>query len=209
MESCREATIAGFNQFVATQRQDHDGESALMSLVQFDNEYEVNFVGERLENVPDLDATSYVPRGSTALHDAIGKTVHEVESWCQSHSWKDQVLVLIITDGQENASKEYTLHTVRALIERKEKEGWNFAYMGANQDSYAVGGQMGVRADFTQNYDSSDAGQRENFAVLSESTRGYRSSKQKGVAAGSFFDGSKKEPKADPRIGKLGPKGNG
>jgi hypothetical protein len=209
MESCREATIAGFNQFVASQRKDHDGETASLSLTQFDDRFEVNFVAELLENVPDLDATSYVPRGSTALHDAIGRTVHELENWCESHSWKDQVLVLIITDGQENASREYNLQTVRALIQRKETEGWNFAYMGANQDSYAVGGKMGVRADFTQNYDSSDKGQRENFALLAESTSQYRSSKQKGVAAGSFFGDSKKETKADPRTGKLVPKGNG
>lgn len=205
MGSCREATIAGFNQFLQTQQRDAAGGRALMSLTQFDDRYEMNFVGEPIENVPDLDAQSYVPRGRTALHDAIGRTIHETEEWVRAHHWNDRVLILIITDGQENASREYDLHAVRALIERKEQDGLNVAYMGANQDSFAVGGAMGVRAGFTQDYAATDAGQRRNFADLGDRTSRYRAAKAKGVAAAAFFDAPKGR-EADTEAGKLVPK---
>ena len=209
MESCREATIAGFNQFLQTQQRDAAGGRALMSLTQFDDRYEINFVGEPIENVPELDAQSYVPRGQTALHDAIGRTIHQAEAWVREHDWHDRVLVLIITDGQENASQEYDLHVVRALIERKERDGWNFAYMGANQDSFAVGGAMGVRADFTQDYAATAAGVRGTFGDLAEKTRMYRLAKEKGLAAAAFFDAPKRkgaDPRAEPAPGRLAPK---
>ena len=70
---------------------------------------------------------------------------------------------------------------MRALIERKERDGRNFAYMGANQDSYAVGGAMGVRADFTQNYAATAAGVHDNFADLADKTSRYRRAKLKGL----------------------------
>jgi len=204
MGSCVEATIAGFNQFLRTQQRDAKGGRALMSLTQFDDCFEVNFVGEAIENVPKLDTKSYVPRGWTALHDAIGRTVRETEAWVREHAWKDRVLILIITDGQENASEEYDLRAVRALIKRKERAGWNFAYMGANQDSFAVGGAMGVRAGFTQNYAATSSGVRENFATLADTTSRFRRAKIRGIAARSFFDTSKEQ--SDTAAGKPMPK---
>jgi hypothetical protein len=205
MASCREATIAGFNQFLQEQQKpDTDGGRASMSLTQFDDRYEINFVGAPIETVPELDTQSYLPRGRTALHDAIGRTIHDIEVWVREHVWGDRVLILIITDGQENASREYDLSAVRTLIERKERDGWNFAYMGANQDSYAVGGAMGVRSGFTQNYASTAAGVRNNFANLNVRTRRYRLAKLKGLEADTFFD-APKHTAADPG-GKLVPK---
>ena len=115
MRSVCEPTISGFNEFLRTQQRQHDGGGALMSLTQFDDRYEVNFVGEPIENVPELDTHSYVPRGWTALFDAIGRTIHEVEAWMRAHGWHYRVLVLIVTDGQENASKEYGFEAVRAF----------------------------------------------------------------------------------------------
>ena len=206
MASVLEPTIQGFNEFLKTQRQQNDGGRALMSLTQFDNRYEINFVGEPIENVPDLDTNSYVPRGTTALYDAIGRTVHEVEAWTRENNWAERVLVLIITDGQENASREYTFEAARALIEQKEKGGWNVAYMGANQDSYAVGGSLSIRRDFSANYDSTAAGTTANFQRMASATSKYRASKAKGTAAPSFFDTSA-EPDGAASTGKLTPKG--
>jgi hypothetical protein len=206
MGACREATITGFNQFVQAQRRDPAGGRVLVSLTQFDNQYEINFVGEPIENVPALDAQSYVPRGATALHDAIGRTIHETAAWVREHAWKDRVLILIITDGQENASREYDLRAVRALIEDKERNGWKFAYMGANQDSYAVGGAMGVRQAFTQDYASTPASVQASFADLAHKTSRYRQAKLKGLAADRFFDPAEQK-KDDPATGRLRPKG--
>lgn len=200
-------TIQGFNEFLQAQRQQNDGGRALLSLTQFDNGYEVNFVGEPIENVPDLTKHSYVPRGSTALYDAIGRTVHAVEAWTREHDWKERVLVLIITDGQENASREFTFQAARALIEQKEKDGWNFAYMGANQDSYAVGGSLNIRRDFSVNYDSTLAGTTANYQRMANATSNYRASKLKGATAPSFFATPVQPKEADPSTGKLTPKG--
>lgn len=207
MRSVCEPTISGFNEFLRTQQRQHDGGGALMSLTQFDDRYEVNFVGEPIENVPELDTQSYVPRGCTALFDAIGRTIHEVEAWTRAHGWHDRVLVLIVTDGQENASKEYGFEAVRALIEQKEKDGWNFAYMGANQDSFAVAGSLSIRADFTANYDATAAGTRGTFRRMADSTLAYRSSGSKGRLAARFFDPSVQQTPRDESAGKLVPKG--
>jgi hypothetical protein len=207
MASVREQTITGFNEFLHTQQQQHDGGRALMSLTQFDDRYEVNFVGEPIENVPDLDTESYIPRGSTALFDAIGRTIHELEAWTRAQQWQERVLVLIVTDGHENASREYSLEAVRALIERKEKDGWNFAYMGANQDSYAVGGSLNIRADFTANYDATAGGTDMNYKRMASATSKYRAAKMKGMSAPSFFDPSAQETDHDASAGKLVPKG--
>lgn len=207
MRSVCEATIAGFNEFLRTQQRQHDGGGALMSLTQFDDRYEVNFVGEPIENVPELDANSYVPRGRTALYDAIGRTIHEVEAWARAHGWHDRVLVLIVTDGQENASKEYGFEAVRALIEQKEKDGWNFAYMGANQDSFAVAGSLHIRGDFTANYDATAKGTLGSFRRMADSTSTYRLAGLKGRSATRFFAPDVKETTPDVSAGKLVPKG--
>ena len=206
MGHLRESTIAGFNDFVRDQRKETEGGRALMSLTQFDDRYEVNFVGEPLENVPDLDAQSYVPRGSTALNDAIGRTVHELEAWTKAHDWTERVLVLIITDGLENASKEYSLAAIRALIERKENDGWNFVYLGANQDAYQEGEARSVRASYSRNFDASPAGVSAMYLDASVAARGYRKSVLKGRAAPAFFEDAPGEKKPEP-VGKLVPKG--
>jgi len=208
MGTVREPTIAGFNEFVREQRTQKDGGRALMSLTQFDDRFEVNFVGEPIENVPDLDTDSYVPRGSTALHDAIGRTVHELEAWTKKNSWKERVLVLIVTDGQENASQEYTLHSIRALIEQKEKDGWNFAYMGANQDAYAVGDAMNVRSGYSANWDASPDGMAMSYSRMARGASSYRAGKMKGVHAQAIFDPADEPVKAKPPAGKLTPKGS-
>jgi hypothetical protein len=206
MEPVREATISGFNEFVGEQRTLAGGGRALLSLTQFDNRYEVNFVGEPIENVPDLDRHSYAPRGTTALYDAIGRTVRELEAWVRAQAWRERVLVLIVTDGQENASQEYDFQKVRTLIEQKEKDGWNFAYMGANQDSFAVAGSLNIRRDFTANYDATASGIRDSYHLIARSTAAYRSGNASGAAASGFFGG------ADPDgadTGKLVPNGTG
>ena len=207
MASVCEPTIAGFNEFLHTQQRQHGGGRALMSLTQFDDRYEVNFIGEPIENVPDLDTESYVPRGRTALYDAIGRTIHEIEAWTRAQNWQERVLVLIVTDGQENASREYSFDAVRALIEQKEKDGWNVAYMGANQDSYAVGGSLNIRADYTANYDATAGGTAEHYKRMASATEKWRASKGKGMSAPAFFDDAPQKTAADAPAGKLRPTG--
>jgi uncharacterized protein YegL len=207
MHLVREPTIKGFNEFVDTQKKLKDGGSALMSLVQFNDRYEVNFIGEPIENVPELDGGSYVPQGTTALHDAIGRTIRELEGWTRKNDWKGRVLVLIITDGLENASQEYDFHTTAEMIKQKEADGWNFAYMGANQDSFAVGHALNVRAGFRANFEASTDGMLRAYLRMARGASTYRSSKLSGMAAPSIYDDAEDPKGPDPLAGKLTPKG--
>lgn len=152
MSSCRSDVIGGTNQFIQDQKQLKDQE-VKATLVIFDDVVEHLCEQVPLEDVPELTEGNYVPRGSTALLDAIGKTIHAAAPKVKK---KDRVLMAIFTDGFENASREYTNVSVKALIEEKEqKDGnWTIAYLGANQDAWAIAGQLGIAFGNTQSYDS-------------------------------------------------------
>jgi len=149
MASVADDTIGGFNTFLQEQK-DAEGHARL-TLSQFDNEHEL--VHERLEidAVPPLDESTFVPRGSTALLDAIGRTISSVRARLKSDSpeerpWK--VVFVIITDGQENASREFTWAQVFEMIQRQQgDEGWEFLFLGANQDAIGEAGAIGIPMD--------------------------------------------------------------
>jgi hypothetical protein len=109
-------------------------------------ELTVLYLDRALADVPELTGADYEPRGNTPLYDAIGEGIRRVDA-------KDRAIItLIITDGQENSSMEFTKDSVKALIKSKEDEGWTFAFLGADIDSYAVGGAIGMAAGNTANY---------------------------------------------------------
>ena len=151
MSDTRAGTISGFNEYLNQLRKDSKIEYSV-TLIQFDSptdgpELTVKYVDKPLAEVPELTAADYEPRGCTPLYDAIGECVRRVETKDRS------VLTVIITDGLENASREFTKESIKALITDKEKnEHWTFAFLGADIDSYAVGGSMGVSAGSTSNY---------------------------------------------------------
>lgn len=142
MEACRDDTIGGFNAFLREQQ----AEGGTLSLIQFDHEYMVVYPATPITAVQPLTAQTFVPRGGTALLDAIGKTIKDVDP-------DTRPTVVILTDGQENSSKEYTKAHIKDLIEQKTKEGWTFVYLGANQDAFAEAGHLGIPAGCTVNYD--------------------------------------------------------
>ncbi len=140
-----EATVAGFNEFCREQAKLPG--SATVKLVQFDDKYDVVF-DEPLTSVPELTAKTFVPRGMTALLDAQGRTIVELGKELAAMA-EDQrpakVLVLMITDGLENASKRYKLHEIATLIrQQRDVYGWEFVYMGANQDAVASAAAMNI-----------------------------------------------------------------
>lgn len=142
MESCWDDTIGGYNSFV----KDQAAFGGTMTLVQFDHEYLVTYSKMPIGDVVPLTRDTYKPRGSTALLDAIGQTIKE---------WTGDTAptVIILTDGYENASRKFTKAHVRDLIESKTKDGWQFVYLGANQDAFAEAGSMGIAPNCTMNYD--------------------------------------------------------
>lgn len=150
MESCRDKTIEGYNEYLNALRTDKDSEYSI-TLIQFDHDVKgcdltVCYVDKPLADVPDLSKETYQPRGSTPLYDAIGECIRRVEA-------KDRAVInVIITDGQENASQEFTLDTIKALVKQKESESHTFVFLGANIDAFAVGVSFGALAMNTSNY---------------------------------------------------------
>ena len=187
MASIKDDTIGGFNTFISEQ-QKVDGRGTL-TMVQFDNEYEIVHKALQLQKVPVLDDTTFVPRGTTALLDAIGRTIEYTGARLgkmKKAERPDQVLFVIITDGEENASKEFSLKQIHHMIgERKEKDLWQFVFIGANQDAIESGAELGIDAGNTYAFDADSEGTQEMFQQMAGSTVAYRSS---GVAqSASFF----------------------
>ncbi|MFW6336198.1 MAG: vWA domain-containing protein [Phycisphaeraceae bacterium] len=149
MESCREETIAGFNRFLDQQRALPG--MASITLIQFDNQYEKHYVGIPLAEAADLTPQTYVPRSGTALLDAMGRTIKGLGRHLASMPQADRpgkVLFVTLTDGQENASRRYTPSRVMSMIRhQREQYGWQFIFLGANQDAIAAAGQLGIDRD--------------------------------------------------------------
>lgn len=143
MESCWDDTIGGYNAFVRDQSQF----GGTMTLIQFDHEYLVSYENKPIADVEPLTRNTYVPRGSTALLDAIGRAIKECKAGVTP-------TVIIFTDGLENASRQYTKAHIKDLIDARIKNGWEFVYLGANQDAFAEAGSIGIEPRCTMNYDS-------------------------------------------------------
>jgi hypothetical protein len=148
MDSCREAAITGFNRFLAEQ-QNAPGRAKL-SLVLFDDEYLVPVQSLPVQEVLPLDAESYVPRGNTALLDAIAQTIDGLGgrlSNLPEPARPSQVIVPILTDGYENASERFGWKDVAARIKHQsDVYRWSFLFLGANQDAIATAAQMNIPA---------------------------------------------------------------
>ncbi len=158
-------TIGGYNSFLEQQRQ-KEGE-AQVTTVLFDDKYELVTDGVDLREAPDLNSDVYFARGMTALLDAVGRTVTntlnrmEEEGVCPANR---RVLVLIMTDGLENNSREYSKAAVKGLIDATTKEyGWNYIFMGANIDSVSEAASLGIKADYAVDYSHDSAGVAKSF----------------------------------------------
>jgi uncharacterized protein YegL len=143
--------IAGFNAYLDGLARE-DQVDYLFSLTLFDTLVAYRHVAIPLTQVKKLDSNSYVPGGNTALNDAIGITVRKVEG---DSPRVDKVITVIMTDGEENSSREWTLDAVKSLIEQKEKEGvWTFAFLGAAPDAWDQGKSYGIPAANVAFYDA-------------------------------------------------------
>ena len=143
--------IEGFNAYVAGLGKE-DQVNYLFSLTLFDTQVAYRHVAIPLPQVKKLDSKSYQPGGNTALNDAIGITVRKVEA---DQPKVDKVVTVIMTDGEENSSREWTHDAVRGLIEQKEKEGnWTFVFLGAGLDAWHQGRSYGVQAANVAQYNA-------------------------------------------------------
>jgi len=167
MSTVRNDTIGGFNTFVNDQKVQAKGEVKL-TLVQFDDQYEVNYNGRQIQEVPALTETTYIPRGMTALLDAVGKTINTVGDRLAKTPEAERpslVIFVTLTDGQENSSKEFKLDQIKSLIEHQTtKYNWQFVFLGADQNAFQAA-SMGFTASNTYNY--SNAKTADTFTYLS------------------------------------------
>lgn len=158
MWMCRVATQEGINGFFAAQAL--EGHLTTASLYEFDDLHDVVFEHLPLDQVP---AYTLVPRNRTALLDAVAYAVNREGAWLASlpeEERPDIVIVVIATDGQENASTEFTLPEVRAMIKhQQEKYAWEFIFLGANMDAVQVGTSYGIPQYNTMSYDTARTGQ--------------------------------------------------
>ncbi len=171
MNSCRKGTISGYNEYLQGLRADKESNYSV-SLIQFDSpndgpELTVTYADKPLSEITNLSAKEYEPRGMTPLYDAIGECIRRVEAK------KRAVITVIITDGHENASREFDREAIKKLIGGKEAEGWKFVFLGANIDSAAVGGSIGVAVADCANYAAGN--ERAVFAAMTGSTYRYSS----------------------------------
>lgn len=136
MASILDDTIGGYNSFVKSQVAD----GGKMSLYLFDHEVNEVYKDVPIDKVEPLTAETFVPRGSTALLDAIGYILKK--------ETKKSVMI-ILTDGEENSSKNFTHAHIKDLTEMRAKDGWDFVYLGANQDAFAAGEKIGITTTCT------------------------------------------------------------
>lgn len=191
MESIADDTRGGFDAYIAGQR-DQAG-ATLVTLAQFDNEYDVVYQNRPIDDVPPL---ALEPRGMTALLDAIGRFVTEVGSGLAALPEEDRpgdVTVLVMTDGHENASAKWTKEAVRELISQQETVyDWDFVFLGANMDAIDVGTSLGFAPGKSLTYDASEAGVGGAFAAVGKYTTRKRS-RGAAPAASVVFDDAERQ----------------
>lgn len=179
-----EQTIEGFNSFLEEQKKAPG--KAKLTLCLFDGGTSYGAVGGKtyeiihdrveIKKVPELNKDTFVPRGMTAMYDAIGATIDTVYTQLKDSKDKsDKVVFLIMTDGQENSSKEYTQKTVFDLIQkRKDDDKWVFLFIGANIDTMQAGGGMGISAGNTMAYSNTNFGVNTAYMNMSKSVSKMR-----------------------------------
>lgn len=180
MQSVKEETISGFNAYIAKLVEDAKAK-VWLTLTQFNSQkIEVVHNMVSVQDVHDLNAETYVPANFTPLYDAIAQTIRTTEEALKLKRGKPEVLCVIMTDGEENASKEWTKDRIFDLIKEKTEAGWTFAFLGADQDAYAVGGDMGIPTGSVMNYAGTREGTEKamNSAAIATSSYIARGSEQ-------------------------------
>jgi hypothetical protein len=193
MTGVRDSMISGFNEFLSEQKK-HPGE-AVLTLTQFSTPpITTTYANRPLKDVPELTRATYEPAGMTALLDAVGSTIDGIGKHLAAlpeAERPENVIVLIITDGMENSSREYKKAEVAKKIEHQTKKyGWTFVYIGANQDAYGEAAGLNIPVMNVQNYVGDQAGTSGMMRGMSNNLGTYRSVGAVAVAtSGGFFGG--------------------
>lgn len=153
-------TIGGYNSYIDSQR----GKNVKVTTVLFDDKYEILHNREDVDNIKKLTNKEYYVRGCTALLDAIGKTIREMED-----KNPNKVIFIITTDGYENTSTKYNKSQIKELI--SVHKDWKFMYIGADIDSYSEGRSLGIKDEFIANYKKTDRGISKLYNALTTASK--------------------------------------
>ena len=153
-------TIGGYNSYIDSQR----GKNVKVTTILFDDKYEILHNGEDIDSIKKLTNKDYYVRGCTALLDAIGKTIREMED-----KNPNKVIFIITTDGYENASTKYNKSQIKELI--SVHKDWKFMYIGADIDSYSEGRSLGIKDEFIANYKKTDRGISKLYNALTTASK--------------------------------------
>ncbi len=169
MEAIRSDAIGGFNSFISEQKKEEG--QANVTLVLFDDHYDVVAAAIPIEQVVPLNDSTFVPRGSTALFDAIGKTLDQVGARLASTPESERpgaVIVAILTDGQENSSRAYSREKISSMIkQQREVYSWQFVFLAANQDAVASAQSISIDAADAVAFAASAVGTQQAFSEMS------------------------------------------
>ncbi len=171
-------TIGGYNSMLEKQRA-VEGECYITTVL-FNNNYELLHDRIDIRGVSKITGKEYQVGGSTALYDAIGRTIHKIANAQKNTSDEyraENVMFVIITDGMENSSREYSLGKIKHMIEQqKESYGWEFIFLGANIDAVETAESFGISHDRAQDFHADGEGVSLNFKVLNDVVTNYRTS---------------------------------
>jgi len=173
MQPLQADAIGGFNTFLAEQQR-LTGDARL-TLVLFDHEYQVVHDGIGVGEARPLDRSTYVPRGQTALLDAIGRAIMTVDARLRPTN-STPVIVCILTDGEENASVEYRQEQVSELIRRhRAEQGWQFVFLSAREDAFKTAASLSIDPKHSASFASSSAGIAGAYKSVTTMVKSFRS----------------------------------
>lgn len=190
MTDVEKDTIGGFNKFLEDQKKIKG--KVNLSLYKFNTKYENVYFCEDIQNIKKLSEDNYVPGSMTALLDAVGRGINDISidiSQRKDNNKPNKLLFVIITDGAENSSKEYEFSKIKNLIKEKEKDNWEFLFLGANLENFSDAGNMGV--NMTANMSKSDF--ETSMKSMSIYTASFRKDSKSAEERLNYFNSSSDE----------------
>jgi hypothetical protein len=204
MESVKADTIGGYNAFLEGQKKAPG--RATITLAQFDHVYEKVYEGMDIKNAEPLDNHTFQPRGTTALLDAIGRTIEETGRRLAAmveNERPGKVVFVILTDGEENSSKKFTAEQINSMIQhQRDAYQWEFVFLGANQDAINTASRLGIAQQNALSYAANSAGTRAAFASTSKNLVSYRAGIVKHAAYSSEDRLQQTEAGVDSKLNK-------
>jgi uncharacterized protein YegL len=172
-------TIGGYNAMLLKQKK--EAGEAVVTTVLFDDSFELLHDRINIQGITPITEAEYFVRGTTALLDAIGKTINKIgnaQKYTSEDLQAEKVMVVITTDGMENASHEFSYDRIRKMIEhQKTKYGWEFIFLGANIDALATAEKFGIHRDRAANYNADSSGTQLNYMVVNDCISELRTNK--------------------------------